>query len=287
MSLSSLPRSAKWLLTLFLLLVGAGYLVALGNLYHRHGLADGREGLSLDDLRVTFHGLDIKDDAPAGEGARSRMLEMVEPGGEMRKHLSDGGPPAIRALETWLGRGATKAEFDLADLAQAGDPSARAAIDSNCLLCHNPDGEKADAPYGPDMFTIDYDMVYLFAAPGTAVMTSSSTTGTVPTKGPQTQAHLFLVTHIHMLSIPVFTLIVSGLFLLADEVSRNLKNALGVVPMLMLVFDFSSWWLARISEPLIYIIVAAGAAYGVTFGFQLLAVAYSIWLGKRRTAASK
>ena len=94
---------------------------------------------------------------------------MVEPGGDMRKHVTKGGPRSVRALEAWLKGGASESTFNRKSLAAEGDPSADDVIARHCLRCHNAeDGEKADAPYGPDLFTTDYGMIYRFAAPGSA-----------------------------------------------------------------------------------------------------------------------
>jgi len=285
LTLASLPVPAKVLLTLFLALIGVGYLAALGNLYQQHQLADGREGLTLDDLRVTFHGMTVTEEPRSGDQtesvAKSRMLEMVEPGGDMRKHLVKGGPEAVRALESWLKGGARESTFTTRSLAAEGDPSAESVIARHCLRCHNAeDGEKADTPYGPDLFTTDYGMIYKYAAPGTALTASTSAGDETATKslGPMTLPHLLLITHVHMLSIPVFTLIVTALFFISRPDSLIVR-AITPIPMICLVVDFSSWWLARWSEPPIYAIVAAGALYGLTLAVQLVTVAVALWAG--------
>ncbi len=100
--LQAWPVSARILLTLFLALIGTGYLAALLNLYHQHSLADGREGLTFDDLRAVFHGIEVPTEERPGAQpvvAESRMYEMVKTGGKMRKNLNNGGPGAVRALE--------------------------------------------------------------------------------------------------------------------------------------------------------------------------------------------
>jgi hypothetical protein len=286
--LSDLHPSAKLTLTLFLAMVGSGYLFALGNLYHRHALADGVEGLTIDDLRVTFQGMEAPEsattsDAPAA--AKSRMGEMIEPGGDMRKHLTKGGAPDIRALEAWLNRGAIEAEFTKKSLVEEGDRSAEDIIARHCLRCHNvEDGEKPDTPYGPDLFTVDYKMVNVYAAPGTAKEADQPTgeDDDAPKRiGPQAISHLFLITHIHMLSIPVFTLIVSALFLLTG-VRPTIKAIAGPIPMIALVCDFASWWLARDYGLFLYVILIAAPVFGASFGYQLLAVVWDIWTGSSR-----
>lgn len=287
--LGSLPLAGKIILTAFLALIGFGYLAALGNLYQRHQLADGRSGLSLDDLRAVFHGLSVPaPPAEAGAAARprvakSRILEQIEPGGEMRKHLLKGGEAAVRALTAWLEGGAVEEEFDRESLVNEGDPAPRAIIERHCLNCHNADGgENEDAPFGPDAFEARYEQVRVFAAPGTAHTPDTAAAGGGSAAsghrmiGPQAVSHLTLVTHIHMLSIPVFTLIVGGLFLLTGP-ARGWRGVVAVVPMTALVIDFASWWLARAIEPMIFVMVAAGALYSVAMAIQLLTVTAAIW----------
>lgn len=327
------PAAARLTITLFLVLTGLGYLSAVGNLYHQHALADGRAGLTLDDLRVTFHGMDVERpqpkpragsgrletgptrDSPTRDGASregatgpmSRMLEMIQPGAKMRKELISGGEPAVRALTAWLERGATKAEFETTGLAQAGDPSAAKVLDKQCLNCHNADGgDKEEAPFGPDAFTLDYDMVARFAVPDAAAPSATATEiqppagatalaaaasqsapdSTMPQaaaterRGPMSLSHLFLITHIHMLSIPVFTLIVAVLFMLCVG-ANGLRGWAAALPMALLCIDFACWWGARAWEPLIYLIAAAGAMYGAALGGQLVVVLWWLWTQKR------
>ncbi len=288
--LALLPTSARLLVTLFLALVGFGYLAALSNLYNRHQSADGLEGLTLNDVRATFHGLQTAADAAtATTESRSRMMELVEPGGEMRKHLTKGGSGAVRALENWLHRGALESEFGLRGIIEPDDPSAQAVIERHCLRCHNADdGEKADTPYGSDLFAADHAMVYVYAAPGTAHarVAPSSDEREPKVIGPQATAHLALITHIHMLSVPVFTLIVSGLFLMTG-VNPRLRGVLAVIPMLALGVDFAGWWLARVVEPFIYVIPAAGATYGAALALQIVTVVCSLWFGRRSASAGR
>ncbi|MCP4247464.1 MAG: hypothetical protein GY778_10490 [bacterium] len=283
--LTDLPVSGRLLVTGFVVLIGLGYLAALGNLYHRHQYADERPGLTLDDLRANFAGID----APArtdsdGESAvpTSRMLEMVLPGAPMRKHLIEGGPESARALTVWLERGALEAQFEVGGQVEPGDPSASAVVVRRCLSCHNAeDGEKADTPYGPDLFEIDYAMVYRYAAAGTAKAgpngSGSNGDGSDARRtGPQSLSRLFLVTHIHMLAMPVYTLILGGLMLLTPLPNR-LRGALAVMPMLTLLVDFSCWWLARWVAIAVYAIPAAGMVYGIGLAAQICCILITLW----------
>lgn len=294
--LSTLPTAGKVLLTAFLALVGGGYLSAVANLYFQHRMKDRNPALTFDDLVLNFHGGEAGGDAedpslPSAAVETSIMLEMVSPGGEMRDELEDGGDPAVRTLIAWLKAGAEFESFDKPGLVEAGDPSPKDVLTDNCVDCHGPYGEREDAPFGGDDFVAQYSLVQQYAAPpvgGTTVSTAEATPSTEPTTSgpsarrvePQSVSHLALVTHIHMLSIPVFALIVGGLVLLTG-LPRGLRGTLAVVPMVTLLFDFSSWWIARAFAPATYVIAAAGAVFGITLAVQLLVVLGSMWFGKR------
>ncbi len=283
---AALPVSAKIIVTTFLVIIGAGYMHALGNLYYRHHLADGKPDLSLDDLRITFQGMKqaIKDSGHS-QGTKSRMLRMVEPGGKMRKHLDKGGDASVRALVGWLSNGATEAAFSTGGVPQAGDPSPRAVLERQCLRCHNAeDGERKKSPFGKDSFDAEFAMVNKYTVPGTDALGTRATsepsaeeTEFIP---PQSVDHLFLITHVHMLSIPVFALIVAMLFY-CTGLSPRLRGVLAPIPMITLLVDFSSWWIARVLGPAVYMIAAAGAVFGVTFCLQILTILLSMWFVRR------
>jgi hypothetical protein len=89
---------------------------------------------------------------------------------------------------------------------------------------------------------------------------------------------LVLVTHAHILAIPVFTLLVGVLFLMTGF-GEKIKLVLAPLPMLAVVLDIGSWWAARFVEPFIYVIAAAGGIFGVAYALQILAILASMWLG--------
>jgi hypothetical protein len=146
--LSRLTLPAKVLVSLFLLVVGPGYLFGTANILFQHQDADLEPGLTVDDLRRTFHGMEKQVTPDAEITVNSTMLEQVRPGGDMREYLEDGGEPAIRGLVTWLEEGAKEEDFAKAGLAESGDRSANSVIAAHCIECHNADsGEMKDVPY--------------------------------------------------------------------------------------------------------------------------------------------
>ncbi|HOW17485.1 MAG TPA: hypothetical protein PLC79_00495 [Phycisphaerae bacterium] len=278
--LANLPPAAKVMLTLFLLLVGAGYLVAMANIYEQHHDADLDPRLSLDDIRRVYHGMSRTVTEDTRLSTPSPLLRMVSPGGKMRPHLEEGGEPAIRALVSWLKDGANEATFTRAAVYHAGDPSAQDVLSRHCVRCHNLQGDKSDAAFAQTASSPpQYAMVAGFATPVPGATAQNAQTLYL---APASLRDLVLTTHLHILTIPVFTLIVGTLFLLTGLPSR-VKLILGPLPMLAVCCDIGSWWLARPFEPFIYVIATAGAVFGASFGAQILCVAGSLWFGRRDT----
>lgn len=274
--LADLPPPAKVLLTVFLALVGAGYLVAVANIYFKHHEADLDPALTPDDIRAVYHGLEKTITSEAA--VPSEMLKEVRPGGKMRKHLQKGGDAAVTTLIAWLEQGAKEADFAKAGFAVPGGPSPKDVIRAQCVGCHAPGGDEADIPYAPSTTgEPDYAMVAKVALPPAGKTTSETRTVRIePTSVPE----LVHITHAHILTIPVFALAVGVLFLLTG-LPETVKLIVGPLPMLAVLGDIGSWWLARPFEPFIHVIAAAGAVFGAAFGVQVLCVFGSLWFGRR------
>jgi hypothetical protein len=282
MRLSTLTLPAKLLITMFLFLVGAGYLFGTANIYLKHQDADLEPGLTPDDIRRHFHGMEKTITPDATVTVRSTMLTQVSPEGDMREFLEAGGEPAIRGLVTWLELGAKEEDFAEGGLIQPDDLSAQQAIANYCVECHHADGgDMEDVPFAPSEEALpEFSLVIAKAEP--EFETNQSEPQTVELS-PISINRLVHVTHPHILAIPVFTLIVGLLFLMTGAPDA-LKLVLGPLPMLFVITDIGSWWLARYVEPLIYLIAASGAVYGIAFALQILCILGSMWLGPKDVA---
>lgn len=268
--LPALPVGAKVMLTIFLFVIGCGYLVAVANIFYSHRMADGKAGLSVDDIRAVYSGMEISrrtsDEIP------SRMLTMVR--GAMRQYIEDEADFAT--LETWLKTGAVKEA-----MSEGAEPrkTPERAIIRNCLRCHAQSTESdisRKAPFGPDDLTVDYEMM----KPLLATVTSTSV-DRIQAPPQYTLERLVLISHQHMLAIPVFTVIVGLLFMTTRRPVRG-KAWLTPLPMMAVVLDFIGWWLSRTAEPMVLVIAAAGGVFGMAFGFQIIAVAVDLWRPIRR-----
>jgi hypothetical protein len=275
--LSELSRGPKVLCTAFVTLVALGYLSAAANIYLHHADADLEPALGLGDLQRVYHGLERPAPTRTAKPPAAPMLKVVLPGGKMRKHLERGGEESVRSLIAWLEAGAPEAGFT-----NAGDPSPQDVLAENCVKCHNSkDGEKNDVPYASDRDTPP--SFALVAKEAEAAPAPSGPQGMVYLP-PMTIEQLVQVTHVHILSIPVFALCVAILFWFSG-VPRHLKGLLLPVPMLATLVDIASWWLARPIEPFVFVIGAAGVVFGSTLALQIGAVLWSLWIekGEKRT----
>jgi len=277
--LARLSLAGKLVVTLFLLIVGPGYLCATANIYLKHQDADLEPGLTLDDLKRTFHGMEKEITPDVKISVNSPMLEQVRPGGDMREYLDPGGETAIRALISWLEAGAIEADFAKGDLAEPGDPSAYQVIKDQCVECHHEDGgDMEDMPFAEDAESEpQYEMVIDVAEPE---ITQEELGPQVLTLAPTGIKELVHTTHAHIFTVPVFALIVAVLFLMTG-LSPKMKVILAPLPLLATVLDIGGWWLARFSEPFIYVIAASGAIFGFTFALQILCILGSAWFGRR------
>jgi len=279
--LADLPLAAKVLLTAFLALVGVGYLVAVANIYFKHREADFDPALTPDDIRAVYHGMEKTITSEAA--LPSEMLKEVRPGGRMRKHLQKGGDVAVTTLIAWLEQGAKEADFAKAGFAVPGGPSPKDVIRAQCIGCHAPGGDEADIPYAPSTTgEPDYAMVAKMALPPVGRTISETRIVRID---PTSVSELVHITHAHILTIPIFALLVGLLFLLTG-LPEKVKLIVGPLPMLAVLADIASWWLARPFEPFVHVIAAAGAVFGATFGLQVLCVFGSLWFGRgsERTA---
>jgi hypothetical protein len=276
--LARLTLPAKLLVTLLLAVIGPGYLFGVGNIFFQHQMADGEPGLTIDDLRRNFHGLEKTITPESKVTVNSKMLEEVRPGGGMREYLEQGGEPAIRGLITWLENGAKEEEFVQTGLVEAGDPSAMEIIRANCVECHHADGgDMEDVPFAPDDASDpEYPLVLTTAEPEITVDESGPR---IVQLAPINTRRLVHVTHAHILTIPVFTFIVGALFLMTG-LGSTVKLVIGPLPMLAVLLDIGGWWAARVFEPFIYVIAGAGGLFGLFYAVQILCVLGSMWFGR-------
>jgi len=116
--LTKLPLPLKVLVTCFLLLMGAGYLVSMLNLYLTYSLVDGKPGVSPDDLKRAFY----------GDRKRTMLAAKID-GGSMEQFLPN--PVQKNTILNWIQDGAKEADFHA---------KIQPILKDRCVRCHNPMG---------------------------------------------------------------------------------------------------------------------------------------------------
>jgi len=266
-SLGELPLAWRTLLTCVVVFIGAGYFAALVNIVGQTELTDGKPGMSTQDLILKYAGADVE--LVAGQPPPSRMLEMI--GTAMRQYFSD--DENYNTLHDWLSGGAAEAAFSAGE-----DTAPQDVFIMDCLRCHAADGGEeigTKSPFGPDLFTPDFKMISEFTlapAPGKSTVH----------RAPRSWRDLALTTHAHLLSVPMFVVLLGGLFLFANRPQRfpRLRILLACAPLVLFLLDVACWWLARIPNVgwvFALTIAATGALFGLTFGIQWLTVMIALW----------
>jgi hypothetical protein len=120
-SLKNLDIPVKVLFTGYLTTVAVGYLFALIQILFTHGMADGKFGLSLDDIVYSYY------------GNRSGTVLETKLNGSMKENASE---QERFVIMQWVRDGADQDEF-----AKSG---AEKVIQERCVMCHNKDAAVPD-----------------------------------------------------------------------------------------------------------------------------------------------
>lgn len=111
--LPDLPLSVKMLFTGYLLTIGFGLLMAGAQIMLTHGMADGKPGLSVDDIVYSYYG-----------HRNGSTLEA-----KLNGSMKDNAPPQVRIdIIKWAREGAPSNEWD---------SKFKTVFDTHCTACHN------------------------------------------------------------------------------------------------------------------------------------------------------
>jgi len=108
-----LPISMRTLFTGALLVLGLGYIFAMLYIFAAHSAADGKPGLSVDDIKITYSG--SKDVTPLEKALRGPMSGMLP-----QKDLG--------TMLDWIRDGADKKTYSA---------NIETIVSDNCLSCHD------------------------------------------------------------------------------------------------------------------------------------------------------
>jgi hypothetical protein len=115
--LAQLPASARVVISCFVALMGIGYLVSIFHMYNTYSMADGKAGLTPQDVQLQI----------AGKREKT-LLESKIAGGSMEQYLTD--PAQRTTMLAWIHGGASEARFG----------TVQPIFAKNCQGCHKSDG---------------------------------------------------------------------------------------------------------------------------------------------------
>ena len=122
--LRKLPLPFRLVISLTLIVLGAGYLIALVNLYLTYNLTDGEAGLTVSDLRRAFY----------GHRENTKLAAKIN-GGSMEQFLPKSGEKG--RILSWIQDGAPREGYTAV---------VAPILNANCVRCHNPEGLQRFAP---------------------------------------------------------------------------------------------------------------------------------------------
>lgn len=236
MHLRNLSLGARIGLIGLVLVIWMGQAASLYHMHDHYQNRDERPGMTLDDIRSAYHGLNA-------QAAIKTALEHKHPEG-----LHD----ATRTtLLNWLDSGKVAENYDNLDL---GDQTPAELMAASCISCH--DSKFAKEKGGG---------IALSAWEDVRKVAFTRTINPVPIKV------LAISTHTHALALGALSGVVIVLALATRRCSKMI-SLLVAINGLSLAGDIAGWWLARQSSDVVYLIVGAGALYNISLVLMTLMV---------------
>jgi hypothetical protein len=241
--LHRLPVFAKIGVTAFAFVLLLGLAASGLHLHSHYHARDELPGLTLDDLRGAFHGVDRR--APLWTA------------------LAAGHPDGLPARErdwliAWLSGPRISEDFDNLDL---GDAAPAEILSRRCNSCHSRQAAAA-ASHGTSLALEYFDDVKKVAFSRRIA--------------PTPMRVIIASAHAHALAMATMSLVVALLLMATRWPRRWVSLAIGCSG-IALAADLASWFLARAIPELVWLIALAGIVYSVATCLMLLAILVDLW----------
>lgn len=227
MKLYQLSRLSRAGLVFAVLVLYMGVAASVTYIYTHYEKRDERPGLTIDDVKAAYHGLE----APA------ELVAALE-----RNHPADLPEASRKVLVSWL-KGAQVAEnFDNLDF---GDETPKEIIAQSCVSCHARTPKNSAQGY-PKLPLENWDDVKQVAFGRNLAPTAIG--------------NVIVSTHAHALALGIITI---GVILAAagTRFPRGLVGGLGLLAGLGLLVDIGCWWLTRWQADFAWGIIGGGAMF--------------------------
>ena len=237
--LHQLSVAEKLLHTGFIVLVCFGLLSAELYLYVTHTGLDGKTGVTLKDIQISYYG-----------NRSSTKLQTVLP-----TMLTNAGvpkaqwPEATATFDHWIKGGETQAEYDA---------KIKPFVATHCLMCHSVAMSKQ--LHNPPLVT--YDDVKSVAKIDTGMSYTSMLLGGM--------------VHLTMLGV-IFWL--AGYLFVRTRISSPLKAIGVIVPFLGMLLDFSGWFLTKQNPSFAWFVLIGGALSCPIAALEMIVSFFDMWVG--------
>ena len=225
-----------------------GLLAAVYHLKLHHENRDEVPGVSLNDIKGAYHGVDI----------RAPLLVSLESG-----HPDTLAADDRKVLIEWLTGGKVSTDYDNLDL---GDRAPAEILARDCVSCHS---EKAAAQH-PDAAKVPLDT---FEKVKNIAFSKKI--------DPPPKRILVLSTHTHALSLGTMSLVIVGM-LFCTRLPRFVTHGACMLTGIALAVDIGSWWLARDNVNFVWGIILGGGLYNGLSGLSLVLILLDMWLPRIR-----
>jgi len=257
--LNQLNLAWKLLISMFLVVLSLGFAIAHKYLDHTTELADGKPGLTMDDITVHFHG--DRTSTTLKKQVLGGMKKFFAEERDVTK-LTPEDQADIASVIAWNDAGGKEDTFWNAKNHNDADPKYIINIlgRNGCLGCHGDGGKKfKDSPL--DSFA------------GVSKFT----------KGDEgmDEGRLLMLSHVHLLGMGMMFLL-SGAAVAMTQFPMGLRCMAICGGLGSILLDICGWWAVKYGggsfAPLV---MAGGLLMAISFGASVLAALYDIWLRKK------
>ncbi len=223
----------------FIILVCFGLLCAEVYLFVTHTGLDGKAGVTLKDIQLSYAG------NPHSSKVQTVLPTMLTNAGVPKAEW-----PADKAMfDHWIAGGETKAEYDA---------KIKPFIAQHCLMCHSVAMSKQ--LHNPPLVT--YNDVKAVAKVDTGM---SYTT-------------MFMTGMVHLTMLGVIFWLAAYLFV-RTRAKDGLKALLVIVPFLAMMLDFSGWFLTKQNPNFAWFVLIGGGLSCPIAALELILSFFDMWVG--------
>ena len=192
-------------------------------------------------------GLSMQDIRLSFYGSRKTTVLEKAVDGSMKEHFAS--DKDYNTVKDWIAGGAKEKDFK----------PVKKIFDEACLMCHSKDAQ----------------------AGGVVLVTYSDSKSYMKQDTGKSISRLISLSHAHLFGIgsTVFLLVFIFSFTLYSE---KLKIIIYSLSFFAIAADIGSWWLAKLSGSLSFLVIMAGSLVALAFALLTLLPLYDMWIGKKQ-----